>query len=144
MKARLLLIIVCLGFMPTLAQADVKPNAICSEGMVLQQKTDAKVWGTADKGEQVTISFRGKKATATADDKGNWVVAIPSGEAGGPFEMTIAGKNTLDYKNVLVGEVWICSGQSNMEWSVGGCDKADKDYAASAPHNPMLRQFAVK
>ena len=59
------------------------------------------------------------------------------------FELTIKGNNTIAYKNILVGEVWICSGQSNMEWSVGGCDKTDKEYASSAPHNPMLRIFNV-
>ncbi len=63
---------------------------------------------------------------------------------GGPFELTIKGNNTITYKDVLVGEVWICSGQSNMEWSVGGSNKSDKEYASTAPHNPMLRAFNVK
>ena len=75
---------------------------------------------------------------------GNWSVTLPASTAGGPFEMTIAGKNTINYKNVLVGEVWICSGQSNMEWKLGSSNQADKDYATSAPHNPMLRHYAVK
>jgi sialate O-acetylesterase len=139
-----LLVALCLTLTPALARAEVKTHALCSEGMVLQQQTDAHVWGTADKGEAVTVTFRGKKATATADDAGRWLVILPAGEAGGPFEMTIAGKNTITYKDVLVGEVWICSGQSNMEWSVNACDKADKEYATSAPVNPMLRMFSVK
>jgi sialate O-acetylesterase len=82
--------------------------------MVLQQQTDAKIWGTADPGEKVTVAFRGRKASATADPNGRWLVTIASGEAGGPFELGITGKNTLAYKNVLVGEVWLCSGQSNI------------------------------
>jgi sialate O-acetylesterase len=127
-----------------MARADVKTHALCADGMVLQQKTNAKVWGTADAGEKVTITFRGKTASAAANADGRWVVEVPTGDAGGPFAMTIAGKNTLNYKNVLVGEVWVCSGQSNMEWSVNGCDKTDKEYATSAPHNPMLRMFTVK
>ena len=111
--------------------------------MVLQQKSTAKVWGTADKGEKVKVAFRDKSATAVADDAGNWTVAIPTGKAGGPFEMTITGNNTIAYKNILVGEVWVCSGQSNMEWKLGGGDKTDKDYASAAPANPMLRIFNV-
>ncbi len=71
-------------------------------------------------------------------------MSVPAGEAGGPFDMTIKGNNTINYKNVLVGEVWICSGQSNMEWSLGGSNKTDKAYAMSAPHNPMLRTFNVR
>jgi sialate O-acetylesterase len=96
------------------ARAEVKPYPLCTDGMVLQQQTDAKIWGTADPGEKVTVAFRGRKASATADPNGRWLVTIASGEAGGPFELGITGKNTLAYKNVLVGEVWLCSGQSNI------------------------------
>ncbi len=145
MKARIFVLILCLGFLPGAARADVKPNAICSEGMVLQQKSQAKIWGTAAKGEAVSVTFRGKTADAKADDNGNWVVAVDSGAAGGPFEMTIKGNNTITYKDILVGEVWVCSGQSNMEANVGGYIKSDDGpYATSAPHNSMLRTFNVK
>jgi sialate O-acetylesterase len=144
MKTRILLFILYIGLLPVSARADVKPHALCSEGMVLQQKAKVNIWGTADKGEKVTVTFRDEKAAATADGDGRWVVALNSGPAGGPFEMTIAGNNTISYKNVLVGEVWICSGQSNMEQSVNGSDKGDKEIATSAPHNPMLRMFTVK
>jgi sialate O-acetylesterase len=71
------------------------------------------------------------------------LVTLKPADAGGPFEMTIAGKNTIEYKNVLVGEVWVCSGQSNMEQSINGSNKADQDMARSAPHNSMLRMFQV-
>lgn len=144
MRMRIGLLILCLGWLPTAVHADVKPHALCSEGMVLQQKSTAKVWGTANADEKVSVTFRDKKSTAVADGKGNWVVMVETGAAGGPFEMTIAGGNTITYKNVLVGEVWVCSGQSNMEWSVNSCDKTDKEFATSAPHNPMLRMFNVK
>lgn len=129
---------------PLHAQANVKPHALCSEGMVLQQKSEVKIWGTANAGEAVTVTFRDQQAGTRTGKQGRWSVIIKTGDAGGPFEMTIAGNNTITYKNVLVGEVWVCSGQSNMEWSVGGCDKSDKDYAFGAPHNPMLRMFQVK
>ena len=144
MKTRILILILGLGFMPAAARADVKPNALCSEGMVLQQQSKAKIWGAAGKGEKVAVEFRGKKATVVTDDDGRWVVAISTGEAGGPFELTIKGANTITYKDVLVGEVWVCSGQSNMEQSINGSDKGDKEAATSAPHNPMLRMFTVK
>lgn len=124
--------------------AEVKPNTLCSEGMVLQQKSQAAIWGTAAKDEKVTVSFRGKSASATADGSGKWLVRIETGAAGGPFELSIEGSNKIAYKNVLVGEVWVCSGQSNMEWSVNACDEADKKFATGAPHNPLLRMFTVK
>jgi sialate O-acetylesterase len=144
MRLRVSLILAGLVLLaPSRARAEVKPHALCSEGMVLQQKSEARVWGKADPREAVTVSFRGQMARAVADDKGNWTVTLKAGEAGGPFEMTIAGTNTITYKDVLVGEVWVCSGQSNMEWSVNGCDKSDKDFAFSAPHNANLRMFQV-
>ncbi|MBI2808510.1 MAG: sialate O-acetylesterase [Planctomycetes bacterium] len=143
MKTRILLLAFCIGLAPAAARADVKPHALCSEGMVLQQKSNVNIWGTADNGEKVTVSFRGKTSTATADANGNWIVAVASGEAGGPFELTIKGNNTIAYKNVLVGEVWICSGQSNMAQTVNGSDKGDKQTATTAKHNPMLRMFTV-
>src|ERR1043166_3682957 len=126
---------------PASARADVKPHSLCTDGMVLQQKMAANIWGTADKGEKVSVTFRGKTASATADNDGRWKVSLPAGEAGGPFPMTIAGANKLDYTNVYVGEVWICSGQSNMQWSVSACDASDKKSAQEAPPSKMLRLF---
>lgn len=132
-----------LGLFASTARADVKPYPLCTDGMVLQQQADVKLWGTADTGEVVTVTFRGKQASATASEGGRWVVTIPAGEAGGPFELTIAGKNTLTHKNVLVGEVWLCSGQSNMDWGLNSCDESDKAYANTAPSNAMLRLFTT-
>jgi len=145
MRMCIAVLILGLGTLPMASRADVKPNAICSEGMVLQQKSKANIWGTASKGEAVSVTFRDKTAETKADEAGNWVVAVDSGAAGGPFELTIKGNNTITYKNVLVGEVWICSGQSNMEAPVGSYIKCDDmPYASSAPHNSMLRTFNVK
>jgi sialate O-acetylesterase len=144
MRWNLLLACAGLALVASPVRATVQPHALCSEGMVLQQKADVHIWGKADPGEEVTVTFRDQKATTKANDKGDWLVTIKSGAAGGPEPMTIAGKNTLQYKNVLVGEVWVCSGQSNMEMAVHSCDKGDKDYAFSAPHNPMLRYFHAR
>src|ERR1051326_2518856 len=119
MRVRVLLVAVLWAAVSAVAWADVKPSAICTDGMVLQQKTKVNVWGAADKGEKTTVTFREKDASATADDNGKWLVKFEAGEAGGPFPMTIKGNNTLEYKNVFVGEVWVCSGQSNMDMRVG-------------------------
>jgi sialate O-acetylesterase len=144
MRWNLYLLLAGLALVPGTARADVRPHALCSEGMVLQQKTDAYFWGKADPAEEVTVTFRGQKAVTKADHRGDWAVTLPAGDAGGPETLTIAGKNTISYKNVLIGEVWVCSGQSNMEWSVNACDPSDKDYAFTAPHNPMLRLFHTR
>src|SRR6516165_6526468 len=78
-------------FVPEQVRAEVKPHALCSEGMVLQQKSQAKIWGKADPGEVVTVTFRDQKHRSITDDKGNWMVSLlKTGEAGGPFEMTIS------------------------------------------------------
>jgi sialate O-acetylesterase len=138
------LVLVAWALTPLLACADVKPHALCGDGMVLQQKTRVKIWGTADKGEKVTVKFRDRDHTTTADDDGRWLVAFNPGAAGGPLPMTISGKNTLEYKNVCVGEVWVCSGQSNMEWSINASSKEEEQAAKETPTNPMLRMFTVK
>jgi sialate O-acetylesterase len=139
--------ILCLGaallLAPALARADVKPHALCTDGMVLQQKSKVKIWGTADKGEKVSVSFRDHTASAVADAHGTWIVVLESGPAGGPFPMTIKGNNTLDYKDVYVGEVWVCSGQSNMQWSVQACSQAEKDEVEKTEPNQQLRLFHV-
>jgi sialate O-acetylesterase len=143
MRLRVLPIVAVLLSAPVAVRADVKPHGLCSEGMVLQQKAEVKIWGKADAGEEVTVTFRDQKVSTKTDKQGGWIVTLKPTDAGGPFEMTIAGKNTIHYKNVVVGEVWVCSGQSNMEWPVYGCDKNDVECALEAPHNPSLRMFQV-
>ncbi|HVS37301.1 MAG TPA: C39 family peptidase [Gemmataceae bacterium] len=106
------------------ASAAVKPNPLISDGMVLQQGK-ALVWGAADPGEKVTVSFQGHDAETTAKD-GAWTIWLSDLRAGGPFEMTIHGDNVLHLKDVYVGEVWLCAGQMNMDWplhlAVNGAD----------------------
>ncbi|MCI0461224.1 MAG: sialate O-acetylesterase [Gemmataceae bacterium] len=125
------------------ARAEVKPHGLFTEGMVLQQGTKAlPVWGTADPGEKVTVSIQGQEVSATAAKDGNWVAHLNALKAGGPFEMTIAGTNRIVFKNVLVGEVWVCSGQSNMEWSLSRTRDPKEVIASSA--DPQLRLFTVQ
>jgi sialate O-acetylesterase len=122
-------------------QADVKLPSLIGDGMVLQQGMKVPLWGTADPDEKVTVQFQDQKVAATARD-GKWSVVFDKLKAGGPFEMTITGKNTIRVKNVLVGEVWICSGQSNMEMKVVNSANA-REVIANAT-NPMIRLFTVK
>jgi len=126
----------------SVAVADVKLPALIGDNMVLQRGIKASIWGTADKGEQVTVAIGNQKVTATPDAEGRWAVKLEPMEAGGPFELTLAGKNTITLKNVLVGDVWVCSGQSNMQMNLGGCANA-KEEADKADY-PKVRLFSVK
>jgi len=124
------------------AQADVKLPAIIGSNMVLQADMKAPIWGWADPGEKVTVTLGGRKAGATADKDGKWQVRLEAMKAGaGPLEMTVAGKNTLKLTNILVGEVWICSGQSNMAMSVKSSRDSDKEIAEAK--YPRIRLFMV-
>src|SRR5215510_12717271 len=124
----------------TAVYADIKLPAIISDGMVLQQGINAPLWGWADEGESVTVEFQGQKVGATAKD-GKWMVRLKSLKAGGPFTLTVSGKNKIELKNVLVGEVWICGGQSNMQWRLNQTDNAEAEIASAK--YPMIRLFTV-
>lgn len=95
--------------------AKVKLSALISDGMVLQREQPVKIWGTADAGESVSVTFMKKKYAATADNNGHWSVTLPSMKAGGPYLMRI---NDIKLNDILIGDVWLCSGQSNMELPV--------------------------
>jgi sialate O-acetylesterase len=97
------------------ASAAVRAHPLFSDGAVLQRGMPVPVWGTAEEGETVTVRIQDQSATTTANG-GRWQVRLRPLKAGGPFTLTIAGKETIEAKDVLVGEVWLCSGQSNMEW----------------------------
>src|SRR5262245_39436968 len=101
----------------SLARADVKLPALISDGMVLQQGMHGSLWGCADEGQSDAAELERQTVAATAKD-GKWMVRLKPLKAGGPFTLTISGKNKIELKNVLVGEVWICGGQSNMQWQL--------------------------
>jgi sialate O-acetylesterase len=115
------------------ARAEVAMSPIFSDGMVLQRGEKVPVYGQAANGEKITVEFRGKTAETAADKDGKWRVEIPPGEAGGPFIMTVKGQNAITVKDVYVGDVWVCAGQSNM--AMGKIQKPLKD----APE--MVRYF---
>lgn len=122
-------------------KAAVKPAQIFGSNMVLQQGQENPIWGWANKGEQITISFASKTISVETDKTGKWSAILPSLDYGGPYEMTIKGENTITFENILIGEVWICSGQSNMEWPVR---KANNDSVEISQANyPNIRLFKV-
>jgi sialate O-acetylesterase len=125
----------------SIAQADVVPNKLFSDNLVLQRSTSVAVWGTADAGEAVTVSIAGQEKKTKAGKDGKWMLRLDPLKAGGPFELTIAGKNKVTAKDVLVGEVWLCSGQSNMAMTVSRSLNAEKEIAAGK--HPQIRMFKV-
>ncbi len=123
-------------------EADVKMPSVFGDHMVLQQDVALPVWGTADAGEKITVEVGTKKGSATAGADGKWMVKLDPLAAGtDPVTMTVAGKNTLKFTDVLVGEVWFCSGQSNMAFNLGSTDQATADLAKA--NDPRMRFFHV-
>jgi sialate O-acetylesterase len=123
------------------AHAAVSVPHIFSNDMVLQREMPIPVWGWADPGEKVTVALAETSAEATADADGNWKVALPAAKAGGPFTLTVTGKTTLTFTNVMVGEVWFCSGQSNMEMPINNLNK--RDQYIKAGKFPNIRLFLI-
>jgi sialate O-acetylesterase len=123
------------------AFADVKLPAVFSDNMVLQKSEKALVFGTADKGEKVIVKIGSSVADTTAGDDGRWRVALDTRGVQGAIDVSIKGNNALTIKNVLVGEVWVASGQSNMEWTVAA--GKDPDLEIPAANWPEIRMFTV-
>jgi sialate O-acetylesterase len=129
-------------FQPFAARADVRLPAIFSDHAVLLSGAAVPVWGWADAGEKVEVSFAGQTKTATPDGSGKWMVKLNALKADAkPQELTVKGKNTLTVKDVLVGEVWLGSGQSNMAMTVNRAKDFEKEQAAS--NLPEMRMFTV-
>ncbi|MDC0218817.1 sialate O-acetylesterase [Verrucomicrobia bacterium] len=124
------------------AAADVTMPPVLGSGMVLQRDLPVPVWGWADAGEKISVSFAGQTKTAKAGANGKWMVKLdPLKSNNKAASLTVTGNNKISLDNVLVGEVWICSGQSNMEWALGSSMNA-KEEVATANH-PQIRLFNV-
>ena len=129
---------------PPAALAAVSVPPLFGDHMVLQRDKEVPVWGTAAPGEKVTVTCGDKTATATADDKGQWSAKLPPLKVGNATSLTVAGDKTdkpLVFKDVLAGDVWIASGQSNMEFQVKGAKNADAEIAAAK--FPNIRFFRL-
>ncbi|MET0263472.1 MAG: sialate O-acetylesterase, partial [Rariglobus sp.] len=125
------------------ARADVILPALFADHMVLQQGRPLPLWGWAEAGEEITVSFKKSKVSTKTDADGKWRVELPAQPADSQgAELVFAGKKTVTLRDVLVGEVWLCSGQSNMEWPVAKALNATEEMAAA--NWPKIRQFLVK
>jgi sialate O-acetylesterase len=109
--------------------ADVKLANLFGDGMVLQRDGSVKVWGTAAPGENVRVSVAGKSASGAADAAGNWLVELSPEKAGGPYEMVVEGTNQVRLRDVWFGEVWLCSGQSNMQFPLSDAVDGSREIA---------------
>jgi len=123
------------------AVADVRLPKIFSDNMMLQRGLPVRVWGWADAGEPVSVTLAGKTVATKADDKGEWKLELAAMKAGENLELSVKGKNQLSLKNILIGDIWVCSGQSNMEMSLGGCLGAAEDVKAA--NLPMIRRIKI-
>lgn len=112
------------------------------DNMVIQRRMAAPIFGTAAPGEAVTVSFRGQTKAATAGQDGRWQVKLDATEAGGPFQMGLKGNNTLTLNNVMVGEVWLCGGQSNMQRTLSGMGQTHLDTGRNA-RNTLIRSLSM-
>ena len=123
------------------ALANVSLPSLFSDHMVLQQQSAIPVWGWADPGEEITVTLGDQKQTATAASDGKWSVKLTACEPGEPLTLVVKGKNTIQVADVLVGETWLCSGQSNMAMSVASSANFPEEQAAAK--HPQLRMFTV-
>jgi sialate O-acetylesterase len=123
------------------SHADVRLPHIFGDHMVLQRDKPVRVWGSAEPAEKVRVSIGKEHAEATADEHRKWSVELPPLPAGSPIEVTVEGKNTIVLHDVLVGEVWICSGQSNMQFNVASALHARKEIEQA--NHPEIRLFTV-
>ncbi|SOD97306.1 sialate O-acetylesterase [Spirosoma fluviale] len=130
-------------FIVQTALADVRLPNVFGSHMVLQRRKPVPVWGWADAGEKVTVTLASQTKTTKAGKDGKWRISLDPMEAGGPYQLLVKGKkNTVTFDDVLAGEVWICSGQSNMEWPLAAAANAKTEIPIA--NFPNIRQLLVK
>jgi sialate O-acetylesterase len=148
--ARVTALVTALGTVGAVSAAwgAVLPHPLFAEHAVLQQGIPVPVWGSADPGEIVSVAIAGQKVSTTTGADGKWLVRLAPIKAGGPYTLTIAGKNQVVLDDILVGEVWVCSGQSNMERQLGlrpGQQPiTDWEKEVAAAKHPLIRHFGVE
>jgi sialate O-acetylesterase len=114
-------------FITTHAFGNVKLPKFFGDNMVLQRDQKITIWGWADSNEKIKVKFNKQTTSSVADKYGNWSVTLEAEKAGGPFQLIINGNNQIIIKNILLGDVWVCSGQSNMEWSLYDTENATEE-----------------
>lgn len=128
-------------FLGNFIQAQTTVASIFSDNMVLQQNVKIPVWGFAKANETITVNFHNQTKKTVATKDGKWSIYLDNESAGGPFVLSIKGKTIIEIKNVLVGEVWLCSGQSNMEWTVGQSNNVKEEIANA--NFPTIRHIKI-
>ncbi len=139
---RIAVALTALSALPIPVRADATVPNLLANHMVVQRGLPAHIWGMAAPHEAVSVTFRGETKSTTADDDGRWSVYLSPGEAGGPFQISIKATNTLVLNDILVGDVWVASGQSNMELPMTALVNAQAEIAAA--QYPKIRLFTVK
>lgn len=144
MKQYLFLLCLAAVLTASCAQSEVRLPALLSDGLVLQREKPVRIWGWAAPGENVTVTFATQQKSGQADLQGRWEVKLNPMTAGGPYEMLIAGTNTLTVDNILVGEVWFAAGQSNMEMTMGWSPSKRNSEEIAKADWPQIREFTVQ
>ena len=136
------LIYIFLFVVSTLTFSQVRLPRLISDGMVLQRDAEVKIWGWAAHNEKISIHFIDSVYNTTADDNGEWKVVLAGLKAGGPYEMEVKAGNLITVKDIMIGDVWVCSGQSNMELPM---KRVSPIYGAEIANseNVFIRQFYV-
>ncbi|HEY9559526.1 MAG TPA: sialate O-acetylesterase [Anseongella sp.] len=141
MRALILLLLAASSAAIT-ARAEIRLPKLVGDHMVLQRDLPIHVWGWADPGEAITISFNGESYQVTADESGDWEAILRKMKAGGPYEMVLEGTNRIALQDILIGDIWVCSGQSNMQWTVKNSNDSDEEIKNAS--YPEIRLFYVK
>ncbi len=140
-RSKKLVLFLALVFAVT-TYGQVRLPKLISDGMVLQRDAGVKIWGWAAEGEKISIDFIDSTYNTTADDQGDWSIVLPKFSAGGPYEMQVSASNSITIRDIMIGDVWVCSGQSNMELNM---KRVSPLYEAeiAASENPYIRYFEV-
>ncbi|MYF98082.1 sialate O-acetylesterase [Candidatus Poribacteria bacterium] len=149
MKLTIFVLIISMLFMTSASTfADVKLPHIFGNDMVMQRDMPAPIWGWAAEGEEITVSLSQQDNvevihtdTVKTDEKGDWRMTLPATPAGGPYTIKVVGSNTVEFTNILFGEVWVCSGQSNMAWTVNASNNNREEIATA--NYPNIRLFHI-
>ena len=143
MKHRPALLAALLAVLPLAGHADVSLPRIFGNHMVLQRETPLKVWGTADAGEKISLEFGPRSFSTTSDENGDWHIDLPplKADGGKSHKLTIKGTNTIILEDILIGDVWLGSGQSNMEWNL--TQSEGRDEFVKAANHPGIRLFHI-
>ncbi|MCA9084660.1 MAG: sialate O-acetylesterase [Planctomycetaceae bacterium] len=137
---RLLFVLIMLS-VPGICQAELKMSSVFGDHMVLQQKAPVRIWGWTKPGQSVSVSLADKSGVTTADGDGRFELSLEPVEVGGPYTLAVKADETREFQDVLVGEVWLCSGQSNMQWPVASSNDADLEILTA--NYPQIRLITV-